>query len=94
MFRSRSVQSEEQRKPLGATGRVSMLTRSWDEVFHGVYQAYAACLEPDSAHAKNLRERGPRALKSGPFSHHARARRLCQFVSGLNFPTSSGKSQS
>jgi len=46
------ILSPEERKKLGAAGRLSMLTRSWDDVFHGVYQAYAACLESASGPAK------------------------------------------
>jgi hypothetical protein len=39
----RLMRNPAERKAMGAAGRERMLPRSWDDVFHSVYQAYAAC---------------------------------------------------
>jgi glycosyltransferase involved in cell wall biosynthesis len=38
----------EERRAMGAEGRARMLTRPWDDVFRGVYQAYETCFESGS----------------------------------------------
>jgi glycosyltransferase involved in cell wall biosynthesis len=38
------MRDPDQRRAMGAAGRAQMLTRSWDDVFRGVYQAYGTCL--------------------------------------------------
>jgi glycosyltransferase involved in cell wall biosynthesis len=40
----RLIESPDERTAMGAAGRARMLTRSWDDVFERVYQAYASCL--------------------------------------------------
>jgi glycosyltransferase involved in cell wall biosynthesis len=43
------LESPCMRRAMGAAGRAQMLTRSWDDVFQGVYQAYATSLAPELA---------------------------------------------
>lgn len=40
----RLMRNPEERRAMGATGRARMLTRSWDDVFRGMYDAYAKAL--------------------------------------------------
>ncbi len=40
----RLMRNPEDRRAMGAAGRARMLTRSWDDVFQGIYQAYAKAL--------------------------------------------------
>jgi glycosyltransferase involved in cell wall biosynthesis len=39
----RLMRNPAERKAMGAAGRERMLPRSWDDVFHSVYKAYATC---------------------------------------------------
>jgi glycosyltransferase involved in cell wall biosynthesis len=38
------MRDPDQRRAMGAAGRAQMLSRRWDDVFRGVYQAYGTCL--------------------------------------------------
>lgn len=48
----RLMQDPELRMAMGAEGRARMMTRSWDDVLQGVYEAYAAYLEGTTGAAK------------------------------------------